>query len=201
LWRYEKNLLTNFQYVDSTWRIIPTDSVKYYGSIHSGLVQYIMQDKNANIWFSTVGYPSLNCYDGKSFIQIETVNPATTHIFYMIEDTVGNIWCATRNNGVCCYNGKSFTWFNEKDGLLDNASCLLEDKNDKIWIGSVGKISDNGGRVTIYNGKKFIPFPVETLKHDNIWTMLEDNAGNIWFGTRDLGLYSYDGKSFTVFSE
>gem|GEM_PF-7039568 len=34
------------------------------------------------------------------------------------------------------------------------------------------------------------------------WTiLLEDSTGNLWLGTRKMGLYRYDGESFTSFAE
>ncbi len=119
----------------------------------------------------------------------------------MLQDRAGDIWLATRDNGVYRYDGRTFTNFNEKDGLLDNASCLLEDKGGNIWIGSLGKMTDNGGLVTRYDGKSLIPFPTRELKNNRLWTMIEDDAGNIWFGTKDMGLYRYNRKTLTAFVE
>jgi streptogramin lyase len=220
LWHYDlsEKSLTNFQYADGAWRTIPGDSVKYFARKRSGLVQCIMEDKNGKIWFSAAGYSMLNCYDpqgarGKSFIAINAGSLSKNSIFSMVQDRSGNIWCATRDNGVCYFDpssvlkadSSSVVWFGKKDGLLDNASCLLEDKNGNTWIGSVGKLCDASGRVAQYNptgGKSFTPLPIQSLSSNNIWTMLEDKAGNIWFGTRDMGLYRYDlnKKSFTAFS-
>ena len=43
--------------------------------------------------------------------------------------------------------------------------------------------------------------PVDGMGDYGVWCMLEDREGNIWFGTRNMGLYRFDGKTFTSFSE
>jgi ligand-binding sensor domain-containing protein len=40
-----------------------------------------------------------------------------------------------------------------------------------------------------------------TNKYNNVGCGLKDKAGNLWFGTKGEGLYCYDGKSFTNFTE
>ncbi|WP_161499294.1 ligand-binding sensor domain-containing protein [Flavipsychrobacter stenotrophus] len=203
LWKYDGKSFTNIVYINNGWKIIPSDSTQYYTVPHSGLIQFILEDKAGNIWFSTAGAatPSFNCFDGISIREVKVANLSSVHIFYMIQDTAGNLWLATRDNGVYRYNGHTFINFNEKDGLLDNTSCLLQDKSGSIWIGSVGKMKDNGGLVTRYNGKAFTPFPLNTLSNTGIWTMIEDRSGNIWIGTKEMGLYRYDGKSLVSFTE
>ena len=40
-----------------------------------------------------------------------------------------------------------------------------------------------------------------STESDNVWCSLQDKKGNLWFGTRNTGLYKFDGKNFTNFSE
>ncbi len=40
-----------------------------------------------------------------------------------------------------------------------------------------------------------------TTEHQNVNRSLQDKAGNIWFGTTGEGVYRYDGKEFTQFTE
>ncbi|HWY33947.1 MAG TPA: two-component regulator propeller domain-containing protein, partial [Nitrosopumilaceae archaeon] len=40
-----------------------------------------------------------------------------------------------------------------------------------------------------------------TSEYNNVGCGLQDKAGNLWFGTKGEGLYCYDGKSFTNFTE
>ncbi len=38
-------------------------------------------------------------------------------------------------------------------------------------------------------------------RYGNVNCSLQDKASNLWFGTTENGLYKYDGKSFTTYSE
>ena len=40
-----------------------------------------------------------------------------------------------------------------------------------------------------------------STESDNVWCGLQDKAGNLWFGTTGEGVYRYNGKSFTQFTE
>lgn len=74
-------------------------------------------------------------------------------------------------------------------------ACILEDKKGHIWIGTA-----NGA--FCYDGKSFVHFTTNNGLNDNsVFSIMEDNLGNLWFGTRNVGLSSYDGKTFTDFSD
>jgi ligand-binding sensor domain-containing protein len=176
----------------------------------------------SGLWFGT-GDGAYR-YDGKSFtfmplpiadadIKLRQSQPAfiqTAYSVYCIfEDKTGNIWFGTEQRGVCRFDGKSFTWFTEKD--LDKAAvrCIYQDKTGDLWF------VNNGAGVCRYDGKSVTNFTEEkglgnkdfprTLKSKigtlaRVFTMTEDNAGNIWFGTVDAGAWRYDSKSLTNFT-
>lgn len=127
----------------------------------------------------------------------------------VIEDRHGNIWVATMGEGVYCYNGKSFSNYTVKDGLLTNiVYSIIEDTDGNIWLGMVGGVS-------CYNGKSFINFPFGVIQDNytpsletnriiikkadgatpEVWSMCQDKTGNIWLGTTE-GVYRYDGTTF-----
>ena len=73
----------------------------------------------------------------------------------------GNLWFGTRN-GLCKYNGKTFTHFTQKEGLSDNhIQSMLEDSHGNLWFGT-----RNGG-VSMYNGKTFTHFTEKEGLSDN----------------------------------
>ncbi len=118
-------------------------------------------------------------------------------IFSMMEDHSGNIWFATRNHGICYYNGKIFTSIAiNGGGDRGGATAILQDDKNNFWITTW----DQG--VWYYDGKTFENFTEnDGLVGNAVMSALKDKDGNIWFGTKWFGLSRYDGKSFTTFSK
>ncbi len=144
---------------------------------------------------------------GKSFsiIFIKTIgNPRYGNVQCSLQDKAGNLWFGTTENGLYKYDGKAFTQFLVADGLnSNNVYTLLEDKDGKIWIGTEAGLS-------LYDGKKFaniqIPLPKNLPPNKNpnylnlhwVYSILQAKSGMLWFVTID-GVYTYNGKSFTLF--
>lgn len=118
-------------------------------------------------------------------------------IFSMTEDNSGNIWFATRDHGICFYNGKSFTTIGRNEGFDSRgASAILQDDKNNFWI-----TTSNSG-VWYYDGKTFKNFKENNgLVNNAVMNVLKDKNGNLWFGTKFFGLSRYDGKTFTTFSQ
>jgi ligand-binding sensor domain-containing protein len=113
-------------------------------------------------------------------------------IFSMTEDKAGNLWFATRNHGVCRYDGKEFTSYLGNERML----AALEDSKGAMWFTTV----DNG--VWRYDGKSFTNFTTrDGLINNSVFSVLLDRSGNLWFGTRNCGLSRYDGERFVSFSD
>jgi ligand-binding sensor domain-containing protein len=112
-----------------------------------------LQDKQGNIWFSN--WTGAYRYDGKSFIKMDDLS--TGPVTRVIEDKKGNLWFGGGYRGICRYDGKSFTCFTTKDGLIHNdVWSILEDKAGNLWIGT-----RNTG-LSRYNGKTFANFSVNS---------------------------------------
>jgi ligand-binding sensor domain-containing protein len=189
------------------------------------LILDILQDKNGNLWFSSWNGGGVWRYDGKEFknflpspnyyksnedgrnfnnpmgMKSTVYSPSPEHItddmiFSMTEDPIGNIWFATRNHGVCMYDGKTFTSIGRKEGFnSDGASAILHDDKKGFWITTFGT------GVWYYDGKHFINFTEKDgLVCNSVTNLLKDKDGNMWFGTKFVGLSRYDGKTFTTFS-
>jgi len=131
-----------------------------------------------------------------------TYSPVQDHItddmiFSMTEDNSGNIWFATRDHGICFYNGKTFTNIGRNAGFGSRgASAILQDDKNNFWITTF----ESG--VWFYDGKTFKNFTENNgLVNNAVMSVLKDKNGNLWFGTKCFGLSRYDGKNFTTFSE
>lgn len=104
----------------------------------------------------------------------------------ILRDKKGRLWFASWQ-GIICYDGKLFTNFTLKEGLLPfHVYSLLEDKTGKLWFGTIG------GGIYCYDGTTFKLFNTSNGLSDNsIMCLMEDRQGNIWIGTR-YGLSRYN---------
>lgn len=117
-------------------------------------------------------------------------------IHSMTEDNAGNIWFATRDHGICYYDGKTFTNIGRNEGFGSRgATAILQDEKNGFWISTV----DSG--VWYYDGKKFKNFTEnDGLVNNAVMNIMKDKNGHLWFGTKSFGLSRYDGKTFATFS-
>jgi ligand-binding sensor domain-containing protein len=116
----------------------------------------------------------------------------------ILEDSKGNYWFGSWNEGVCRFDGKSLTYFTVEDGLSDNQiRSIHEDRNGVVWFeGGVGISGFDGERIITPANRNY------TSKDD--WQL---GTGDLWFkedgavGATELeaepGVYRYDGKTFT----
>lgn len=192
----EKLQLSNGADID--WKIEPNDLWFYAGG---GVYRY-----NSNsLVYLPLEKPNFNFTQSQS----SPYNLSRYAVYSTIKDKKGNVWFGTQAQGVCRYDGKSFTWFTEK-GLSGPAVLgLFEDSKGNIWFGN------NGAGLFRYDGKSFINFTEEkglgnkefkasgksgigTLAR--IYTINEDNDGNLWIGTVDSGVWKYDGNNLTNYT-
>ena len=119
----------------------------------------------------------------------------TSGIRAIFQDSKGNYWLGSHNEGVSYYDGKIFQYFNSTNGLLDNQiRSIEEDKNGTIWLGTA-----NG--VNSYDGKKFTTYTTQTNNPTLEWNK---TSGDLWFnaGEKD-GVNRFDGKkmNYLIFSK
>lgn len=215
------------------------DGAMWFGT-HSGLSKYdgkkfinfndknglvdnriseLLIDKAGNIWVGT--WDGVYVLNGTTFSNFPIPKPDVTLLQYqltmknwiteIIEDNQGNIWFSRDGYGVCKYDGKSFTHYTKKEGLAsNNVQVIHQDNQGNFWFGSRIAEKDNpdrdgrtgNGGLSRFNGKTFTRFDgIEGLSKNDIYAINEDKNGNIWIGANRLGVYRYDGKEFTLFSE
>ena len=115
-------------------------------------------------------------------------------VYAVLQTTDGYIWVGTEE-GLARFDGVEFTVF---DGSNTPAmgknfiSCLLEDREKNLWIGTLG------GGVMVYQGGKFKKWTEKAgLSHNYIYSLFEDPSGNIWIGTDQGGLNRWNKESNT----
>ena len=66
----------------------------------------------------------------------------TSGIGSIFQDSKGNYWLGSHQEGVCLFDGKSFKYFTTKEGLSDNQiHSIQEDTKGNIWFGTANGIS------------------------------------------------------------
>ncbi|MFT4973296.1 MAG: hypothetical protein ACI9JY_002504 [Saprospiraceae bacterium] len=66
----------------------------------------------------------------------------TTMIYSIFEDSDGNMWFGSDREGVCRFDGKSYTYFSMEDGLSHSQIRLIQgDGNGNIWFGTGNGLS------------------------------------------------------------
>ncbi len=116
----------------------------------------------------------------------------------MLEDSKGNYWFGSWNEGVARFDGKNFTYFTKEDGLSDNQiRAIREDRNGVVWF-------EGGSGISGFDGEKLITPSSRDYASKDAWKLA---PGDLWFkedggmGATELeerpGAYRYDGKTFT----
>ena len=148
-------------------------------------VQSIYVDDTDLLWVGTeksgVAYYGKNIYRFYSN-QIGDITAIT-------EDSNGNVWYGTSNQGVVGY-----------DGVLASkkVTALQYTKDGSLWVGSKqnGLTRIKNGEVTIYSDAKD---EKSTLIDDHVNALCTDKAGNLWIATNG-GLQVYNPKMNTFSS-
>ena len=123
----------------------------------------------------------------------------TSGIRSIFQDSKGNYWFGSLQEGAAVYNGKSFVYFNSDDGLTDNQiHTIQEDKEGVIWFNTQKGVSSyNGTKIVNHTRtdkeKSQTNFPVQSYEPLQGQWMKSDY--DLWFeaGIKE-GAYRYDGQ-------
>ncbi len=119
----------------------------------------------------------------------------TRGILAVFEDSKGNFWFGSRGEGVCCYDGHTYTYYTSDQGLPEHnyVRVIEEDDRGNIWF---------DGR-SFFDGER-----IHTLEGVGEWDALKTRAnrfksssaswelipGAKWFSVPNDGILRYDGK-------
>jgi len=109
----------------------------------------------------------------------------TSGIRAVLQDSKGNCWFGSHNEGVSFYNGKSFEYFTTNEGLSDNQiRSIQEDKNGKVWFGTAKG-------VCVYDKGKFTTYSTNFNNPRYEWN---ETNGDLWFNAgEEDGINRFDG--------
>lgn len=153
---------------------------------------------------SCVGQKSTNEHNLGADSQSDTLK-FTSGIRAIFQDSKGNYWFGSLQEGLAMFNGKSFTYFTSNDGLSDNQiHSIQEDSEGNIWLSTLDGVSS-------YDGQKFVNhtkidkekahtnFPIQLHEPtQEPWTKSEHD---LWFGagTKE-GVYKTVGQGIRYFA-
>jgi two-component system, sensor histidine kinase ChiS len=164
------------------------------GLIDNGVMS-VFEDRDGYLWFGTQAGASR--YDPETGVFTNLAPEAGLAgdwVSAIAQDAEGNLWFCSGDytnggKGVARYDGKSFTIFDEKDGMLyPNSWMAFVDRDDNMWFSGLRGL-------TRYDGKTFttVDFPGLPM-FAGPW-MDQDLKGNLWANTMSYGAVRYDGKS------
>ena len=110
----------------------------------------------------------------------------TTGIHSIFQDSKGNYWLGSHQEGVSRFNGESFEYFTIKEGLSDNQiRSIQEDKNGIIWFETANGVNSfDGTKITNHT-------PTIDVNSQNKWVKADND---LWFGAgNNAGVYRYNG--------
>jgi len=122
----------------------------------------------------------------------------TTGVRSILEDSKGNIWFGSYNEGVCLLQNGELQYFTVQDGLSGNqVRSIYEDQNGMIWF-------ECGKGLSRYDGQQISVYKERNYDSINEWKL---NGPDLWFkgdeteGYNKLegnpGVYQYDGKKLS----
>ena len=186
-------------------------------STNHNRISNLVIDSKGNFWVGTWG--GVYRFDGTQLspfpIELPDITLPAYHgtglwVTEIMEDSRGNIWFGWDGYGACRYDGHTFTWFNNTNGLAsNNVQAICEDSQGDIWFGSRVAEHDNpnpdartgAGGVAIYDGTSFTTFDTLNGLHDNdVYTIALDRSGRIWVGATGVGLYVFAGDTYQLYT-
>lgn len=123
----------------------------------------------------------------------------TSGIRAIFQDSKGNYWFGSLQEGVAIYNGKSIEYFTSNEGLTDNQiHAIQEDKQGIIWFNTQTGVSSYNGSIIRNHTKAEINnsqnvYPVQSSDSKTNGWMKSNN--DLWFEAGNKsGVYRYDGQ-------
>lgn len=165
----------------------------------------LLIDSQENLWIgSRSGLHKYNTHTKELSVYLYHENdPASVssqRFSKIFEDSHGNIWIGTENNGINLYNREEDNFTVLKSNQLQENSLsnniitdIYEDSYANLWIAT-----QEGGLSYYSTSRKFFehfthnPFNANSLANNKVGAFCEDARGIIWIGAGDGGIDRFD---------
>lgn len=119
----------------------------------------------------------------------------TTGVRAILEDSKGNIWFGSYNEGACLLQNGKLQYFTIENGLSDNqVRNIYEDKNGVIWFEcGMGLCTYVHNKMTVFNERNYNTPKQLKLSDTDLWFKSDASFGNSQLEKKS-GVYQYDGK-------
>ncbi len=120
----------------------------------------------------------------------------TSGVRSILEDSKGNIWFGSYNEGVCLLRNGELQYFTTENGLSDNqVRSIYEDKNGIIWFEcGIGLSIYDGQKVTVYKERNFNSKKQWKSTDNDLWFKTDETVGYNKLEEHP-GVYQYDGNN------
>lgn len=120
----------------------------------------------------------------------------TNGVRSILEDSKGNIWFGSHNEGVCLLQNGKFQYFTTENGLSDNqVRSIYEDKNGTIWFEcGKGLSTFDGQDISVYNERNYNALTKWKSTDTDLWFKGDETVGNNKL-ERSPGVFQFDGKN------
>jgi len=127
--------------------------------------------------------------ESEMLLTSDTLN-FTSGIGVVFQDSKGQYWLGSNEEGVSWFDGKSFRCLSIADGLPDNqVRSIQEDEIGMIWIGTANGVCSYDGKTIINHTKS---------KKEDALVQWSKTDNDLWFSAGNkAGVYRYDGHTLT----
>ncbi len=163
----------------------------------------LLEANDGSIWFGSAGNGSamhrgVHRYDGKTVMDFKRKEwlKYTTGVRSILEDSKGNTWFGSYNEGVCLLQNGALQYFTTENGLSDNQiRSMYEDNNGIVWLECGKGISTyDGQKMTVYEERNYDAFNEWKLTDTDLWFKGDETVGyNNLEG--HAGVHQLDGKN------
>ncbi len=183
-------------------------------SISSNVIRSTYKAPGGNIYWGTENGLNRLVYRENGQYYFKKIDLGVSHslvVLSVLEDSKGNLWVGTENNGVFMVNAytKKIVQYDIDPTFeysLQNNSIwsLLEDRTGIVWVGTFNKgLYKVDESLRKFNSYRHSSYHDNSVSNNSVSAFAEDNKGNIWIGTDGGGLDYWDVKSsrFTHYNE